>query len=253
MAARTRTLDLLRGDLLYLADIPSGSTRHPTANLNRILNTSWQKMRAMVSEMCGIYLKPASGTLTAGLTSPYAFGTLSLPDDLASLYAFDVTVAANDIRTVDVVPFSERNEYQSRFGASLGIPEVCHIYNVGTESTTTVTVGKLAIFPAPIQAFAYTLWYLPVWVDIADANSATYVFDGLDGWEDWVLQDAVCMIAERDNDMAATYQIAQLERAKAEDRIRTSAARIQRVGPTGRVDVARRQRIAARAEFFRRP
>ena len=254
MAARTITLDVLRADLLYLADIPSSSTRHTTANLNRILNKSWQRMRAMVSDNGHqAYLKAASGTLTAGLTSPYPFGTLSLPDDLASLYGFHVTVATNDIRPVDVVPFSQVTEYQTRFGGSTGIPTACHIYNIGTESTTTVTAGKLAILPAPQAAYAYTLWYLPIWVDISDGNSATYVFNGLDGWEDWVLQDAVCMIAERDNDMAATYQIAQLERAKAEARILNSATRLQRIGPATRVDAARRERIASRQETFRRP
>jgi hypothetical protein len=199
------------------------------------------------------YLKPASGTLTAGLTSPYAFGTLTLPTDLVSLYAFDVTIAANDIREVDLVPFSERNAYQSRFGGSLGIPVACFIYNVGTESTTTVTAGTAALFPAPQQAYAYTLWYLPSWVDISSANAATYVFDGVAGWEDWVVQDVVCKVAERDNDMAQTYQIAQIERQRAEDRIIADCNRIHRIGPTTRVDASRRARLNGRGELLRRP
>lgn len=251
MAARTRTLGNLLADLQYLADIPAGSARHPDAKLYRLLNTSWQAMRTMVSDNGhSAYLKAASGTLTAGLTSPYPFGTLSLPDDLASLYAFHITVAANDIRKVEPIPFSEATEFQSHFGGSLGIPLGFHIYNIGTESTTTVTAGKLAIFPGPIAAYAYTLWYLPIWVDLSDA---THVFNGLDGWEDWVLQNAVCLIAERDNDMAATYQIAQNERAKAEARILNAAARLQRVGPHTRVDAARASRGNARAEYWRRP
>lgn len=251
MAARTRTLAQLRADVQYYADVVSGSARHPDSNINRLINESWQELRMLVSDNGHqAYMKATSGNLTAGATSPFAFGTLSIPDDLVSLYAVDVTIAANDVRSLDVVPFSERNEWRSSFGTNTGIPIACHIYNIGTESTTTVTAGKLAILPAPDAAYAYTLWYLPSWVDI---STDAHVFDGVAGWEKWVIQDCVCKIAERDNDMAQTYAIAQVERQRAEEKILRDAARLQRVGPHTRVDAARRTRASARAEYWRRP
>ncbi len=254
MATRSRTLANLLADVQYAADIQASSTRHTDASLYRLLNESIQKLRVMVSNQGHpLYLKPSSGTLTAGLTSPYAFASASLPDDLVSLYAFDVTVASNDVREVDIVPFSERNSYQSRFGGSLGIPVACYVYNIGTESTTTVTVGKVAVFPAPQQAYAYTFWYLPSWVDISSANAATYVFNGLAGWEDWVVQDVVCKAVQRDNDARGTYAIAQAERQKAEERIIADCNRIHRIGPSTRVDASRRSRVNGRGEVLRRP
>lgn len=251
MAARTRTLAQLRGDVQYRADVASGSQRHPDANINRLINESWQKLREIVSDNGHeLYLKASSGNLTAGITSPYSFNVLSLPTDLVRLYAMDVTVTSTDIRTMDVVPFSERNEWRSVYGSLTGVPQCVHIFNIGTESTTTTVAGSLAIHPAPDQAYAYTLWYLPSWTDI---STDTFVFDGVAGWEEFVVWDAVMSIAARDNDMQNCATIARAERDIALQRILKGANSVQRIGPGTRVDAARRMRSNGRADIWRRP
>lgn len=249
--ARTRTLAQLRADVQYRADIVPGSQRHPDANINRLINESWQKMRVLVSDNGHqLYLKASSGNLTPGLTSPYAFGTLALPTDLIQLYAVDVSVTSTDVRSLDVISFTERNEWRSVYGSQVGVPTACHIFNVGTESTTTVTAGTLMIAPAPDLAYAYTLWYLPSWTDVStDAN----VFNGYAGWEEFVIWDVVLKLAARDNDMQNTAAIAQGERAAALEAMLKVANAVQRVGPATRVDASRRTRTNSRADIWRRP
>jgi len=251
VAARTRTLAQLRGDVQYKGDFTSASLRHPDASVNRLINESWQKLRSIVSDNGHqLYLKSLSGNLTAGVTSPYAFGTLALPSDLVQLYAIDVTVTLTDIRALDAISFSERNEWRSVYGALTGVPTCFHVFNMGTEVTTTVTAGTVALMPAPDQAYAYSLWYLPSWVDI---SSDTSVFDGVAGWEDYVVWDVVVSIAARDNDMGQTAQIAMAERSVALERILKGANSVQRAGPGSRVDAVRRSRTNSRADLWRRP
>src|SRR5678809_101704 len=135
---------------------------------------------------------------SAGKTSPYSWGTVTLPADCARIYGFDVTVATNDVRTLFPISFTERNEYLGAYGQGLGIPEGFFAYNIGVEVGTAVTPGKVGILPAPIQAYSYNLWYLPSWTPITDD---TYVFDGVEGWDDWVAWDCTLKVAAADNDM----------------------------------------------------
>jgi hypothetical protein len=250
--AYTKTLLELRTRIRKLADCVGDTTtgRHTTAELNSMINESWQRMRALASKNTRIYLKPATATMTAGKTSPYAWGTVSMPADCARIYGFDVTVASNDIRSLHEVSFTERNEYEGRFGQSLGIPAGFFVYNIGTEVTTTVTPGKVGILPAPMAAYSYTLWYLPSWTAI---TNDTYVFDGVEGWDDWVAQDVVIKLAESDNNRMETAQIATQEREKVEASVAGSSASFSQTGPVRRIDVAGMRARAASNYYPRRP
>ncbi len=248
MAARTRSLGSLWADIQYRADIPASSDRHPDSNGYRMISESWQALREIVSDNGHqLYLKPAVATLTQGATSPYAFGTISLPDDCIRLYGFDVTVSSNDIRALEPVAFAMRNEYRSVYGVATGIPMGFHIFNMGTELGASVTPGTVGVFPAPDQAYPYTLWYLPSWIDL---TNPAYVFNGIAGWEEFIVWDVCLKIAARDNDMAGTAAIATQERAAALERILKGANNIQRVGPATRIDAARMSRMNNRKGTF---
>lgn len=239
--ARTRTLAELAADVRYLADIEGATARHPDANIYRLINESWQSLR----ELCTanghrLYLTSATGNLVAGATSGASFGTLDLPASCVRVFALDVVDSSGRRHTLDPIDFSQRNEFFDVSNLpSTGLPRAFHIYNVGTESTTTVTQGKLALLPAPDSTYAYTLWYLPAWTDLTNTS---HVFNGVAGWEEWVLWDVVLKICARDNDMQATAQIATQERAKAEQQILAAANNVQRAGPAVRIDAAARQR-----------
>ncbi len=250
--ASTKTLLEMRTRLRKAADCVNDTTtgRHTTAQLNVILNDSWQAMRAIASKTSQIYQKPAVATMPVGKTAPYSWGTVSLPADCVRIYGFDVTVTANDVRTLLPMSFTERNGYTSIYGQGTGVPVCFFPYNIGVEVTTTVTPGVVGILPAPAQAYSYTLWYLPKWTAITDD---TYVFDGVEGWDDWVIWNSVLEIASADNDMAQTAQIATQERAQAEQRVIHGGHNFHQAGPVRRVDVAAMRRQNTTDLYRRRP
>ena len=247
----TITLANLRNLVRWRSDTLGLTTRHPDSNLNTDINASWQSMRELVSDNGHqLYLANTTGTMTPGPLAGFSFGTIQWPTGAARIYAIDVTVAANDIRSLDPVPFSQRNDFRDAFGQSSGIPVGFHVYNIGSENATGITSGTIAVFPAPTTAYPYAIWYLPQWVAIT--NDA-YVFNGMANWEDWVVWDCVVRLASRDNNMANTYQIAIGEREKAEQRLLRAANSVQRVGPGRRVDIAARSRWTKRLAFWRYP
>lgn len=231
-------------DVRYRANIEGETARHPDANLERLINESWQEFREVISDAgYPYYLKAKSGTLTAGPMTPdasvptlqAAFGTLPLPADCLRVYAVDVEI---DGKMVELEPlaFERRNAYQLN-ATKIGRPQGFYPYDMGQESTTTVTAGALAIIPASDSAYRYTLWYLPVWTDI----STTSVFNGLASGEQWVIWDVCVKVTARDNDRQNIFQIAMAERAREQERL-TTMATAQRAGPR-RVHDTRTQRI----------
>jgi hypothetical protein len=247
-----KTLLELRTKIRKFSDCVGDTTtgRHTTAQINDMLNSSWQAMRAVVSGNTHLYLKPATATMTAGKLSPFSWGSVTLPADCARIYGFDLTVTATDVRTLLPGSFTERNEYVGLYGQGTGVPVIFFAYNIGVEVTTTVTPGKVAVLPAPSQAFSYNLWYLPSWTPI---TNDTYVFDGMEGWDDWVVWDVVLKLAAADNDMTATAQIATQEREKAQIRLTAGGSDFHQAGPVKRIDVMAIRKRNAATIYNRRP
>lgn len=250
--ASAKTLLQMRTRVRKLADCVGDTStgRHTDTQINTIINESWQAMRELASERTQIYLKPSSATMTAGKTSPYSWGTVTLPGDCVRIYGFDVTVTSTDVRTLLPLQFTERNEYVGLYGQGTGVPVGFFPYNIGVESTTTVTAGTVGILPAPAQGYSYTLWYLPAWTAI---STDTYVFDGIAGWDDWVSWDSVLKLAAADNDMTATAQIATQERELAKQRLVAGSTSFHQAGPTRRVDTAGLRRLNSTDIYRRRP
>ncbi len=243
--ARTRTVTELIADVRYRANIEGETARHPDANIQRLLNESWQELRELVSDAgYPYYLKAKSGTLTAGAMTPdsasdpalkAAFGTLPLPTDCLRVYGVDIEIDGGMVE-LEPLAFERRNAYQvgsTRAGRPIGF----YPYDMGQESTTTVTAGALAIMPAPDTTYKYTLWYLPIWTDI----STTSVFNGFASAEQWVIWDTVLKICARDNDRAGTAAVAAGERTREAERLKTMAT-AQRAGPR-RVHDSRSRRL----------
>ncbi len=85
---------------------------------------------------------------------------------------------------------------------------------------------KIAIMPASDQAYAYNVWYLPVLADLA-ADGDT--FDGVAGWEDFIVWDVVCRLIIRDQYMTA-YQTATQYRQELWADILRNATRVSSAG-----------------------
>lgn len=252
--SRSVALSVIRARVRFLADLgPDATTgRYPTATVNREINAAWQRLRHLASKNGHqLYLKSTTPTtMTVGPLAGYSFGTIPLPADCVAVYGLDVTINSTDIRTIYPGDFGDRNYFHDAWGGLVGPPEAFHIYNFGVESAASIAAGVCAIFPAPDRAYTYSLWYIPSWVDRAND---TDVFDCVEGWDDWVIQDCVIKFAQGDNDRANTYRIAVDEREKTEKMVLARATKIQRVGPSGRQDVRAIKASLREVDRYRRP
>lgn len=204
----------------------------PDSTLDDWINESIQDLRLELSnDEVEYHMTVASGTLTQGVVSGTAHGSLDLPLDCFAVYGLDITV---DGQLVNVPPmsFAERNDYQSGI-TKTGVPSGFHIMNAGTESAATVSAGKVILAPAPDASYSYRLWYLPAWTDLADD---AHVFNGIAGSEQWVIWDVCAKVAMRINDAKAQDAIATRERDIAMRRIRATLKRMNRAGPVRRRD-----------------
>jgi hypothetical protein len=232
MAARSRTLLELRAAVRGRCMIESESQLVSDALLNEWINESIQDFRLELSnEDVEAFMTVATGTLTTGVVSGAAHGSLPLPDSAYAVYGLDITVAD---RLVNVPPmsFAERNDFQCGTQKT-GVPAGFHITNIGAESDATVGAGTIILAPAPDAAYAYRLWYLPVWTDL-DAD--TDVFNTVGGGDRWVVWDVCVKVAARTNDAKNQAAIATSERDRAMARIIRTIKRMNRAGAVRRRD-----------------
>lgn len=193
---RTATLSQLRSDIANLCDFAQGATtRYTPALLNRIINQSIQRFRERLSaEGTTHFLVSYSGTLL-GPTSPFAFESIDISGispGVVRTYGLDVTIQGIP-RTLPFRPFEERNTYSE---TGFGYPIAWSQYQT----------YKLAVMPS-VSGFVFTLWYLPVQADLVSDDDT---FDGVAGWENWVVWDCVCQLAARDQYATAAQLYGQL-------------------------------------------
>jgi len=233
------TLAELIARIRWRADIVSQTARHSDADLTTEINKSWVALRTKVSDVgSGLYLKWSTpATMTVGALTGHSFGTCALPADCVRIYGFDLTIDSGQIVSLVQGSMIERNSYRDQWNRVTGRPEKFFVYNIGAESTTSVTAGVIGLLPAPDLAYSYSIAYLPTWTPIAYTNT-TYVFDGFDGWDDWVVLDVVLKIAQRDNDMQQMAAMASAERDRAWLERVLIDAQVNRAGPVRRVDTA---------------
>ena len=232
MAARAKTLLQMRTAVRERNMIEVELDLFPNSLLNGWINESWQDLRLELSnDEIEYFLTTQTGTLTAGVVSGTAHGSLALPSDAHAVYGLDLVVDGHVV-SVPPMSFQQRNDFQCGT-TKTGVPAGFHITSVGLESTTTVGTGTIILSPAPDAAYAYRLWYLPAWVDLT--NDA-HVFNGIAGCEQWVIWDVSVKVAVRTNDSKGQESSALREREITMRRIKATIKKMNRAGPTRRRD-----------------
>jgi hypothetical protein len=239
--SRLVTLLQLRTDISAQADIVGGTGRYPTATLNRFINQSIQRFREKLSsEGAQHFLTNVTGTITAGATAPYPFAVIDLTavsPSVVRVYGVDVTLTSGVVTTLSHSPFQQRTD----FGGPIVTGEPRAWSNFNTR--------KIAIMPATNQSYPYNVWYLPVLADLAlDADT----WDGVAGWEDFIVWDVVCRLIIRDQYLTA-YQTATGYRQELWADILRNATRVtsaggaalgrDSMGDRGMLDSWRRNRV----------
>jgi hypothetical protein len=217
--SRTVSLLQLRTDIADQCDFStSTSGRYTPTLLNRLINQSIQRFRERISATGSTrFLVSATGSIARGTTGTYAFQTLdlsALSPSVVRVYGLDITVGGRVV-TLAHRPFAEHNEFitdQTMTGQPIAWAEF--------------QTRSLAILPAPDATYPYTVWYLPVLADLVGDGDT---FDGVAGWEVWVMWDCVCQLIARDQYEAAyTQAIAERDLAWAD--IQRSATRVTQAG-----------------------
>lgn len=235
--ARTRTLAELRNDVRWQFDFESMTARVTDARLTRAINQSIQEFRELISDAGNPYFLVTStngATLTAGATSPYPFGALTVSSFSPAIlrpYGFDIKVG-NQWTELAPVNFGQRNDFQNDWlnGSTTGQPRVFFQFNA----------AQIAYAPASDAAYEYKIYYLPTLTDLsADGDT----FDGIAGWEEWVVFNAGSKLLLRDN-QGEQFAAFAAERQRLLEGILSKSNHRQRAGATGRSDVRGRRKRA---------
>jgi hypothetical protein len=101
---------------------------------------------------------------------------------------------------------------------------------------------RLRIFPVPNQVFILAVNYVPACVRADDTTDEVY-YDGVSGWEEWIIWDCVAkMLAKQESDAS----FAMASRAAVEVRIRGLAGGLDRLHPERAQDWQGSRRVVSR-------
>lgn len=230
--SRNVTLTQLQTDIQAQADFVGAATtgRYPLTTVTRFINQSIQAFRERLSnEGATHFLVSATGSLTSGATSPYPFNVLDLSavnPSIVRLYGIDLTLNGGRVKSLSFTPFTERASFEGPVVTSE--PRAWSVFNT----------RKVAIMPPPNQTYTYVAWYLPV---LTDLSSGSDTFDGVAGWEDFIVWDVVCRMLMRDQ-TATAFQLASGYRSEIWQNVLRNATRVVKAGGAvlGRDSMGRR-------------
>lgn len=202
--ARTITLLDLRDEIGTLTQTDGATGRWSVARVNRRINMSISRFRAKLASFgISYYLKTQSGTLTSGTA------TVAVPADHVQTEGISVAYQGSDYYPLEPWSWEHRDLYdeaQGGYGQPLG-------YRVMGDSMT--------IYPIPQGDYPYRWHYLPTHTDL---SSDTDTFDGVSGWENWVIADVSQYILTAESDGERLGAVLQIK-AEAEAELNRYAAR----------------------------
>lgn len=200
--ANSRTLTVLLADVREAGDIEGLTDRHPDAQLIKWINLCWRRLRTKLAQ-AGMPGLTTPTTIAALPTTPPVtteqYLEVSWPDGAVGVYGVDVLLGQR-WTPLHPMSFAQRRDFQDR-GATGDAPSHWLPLTLPAESTTTITAGKIGLFPLCTGGVNYRIWYLPVWVDI---TTGANVFYGHDLWFEWLIQTVVRRIAQKDDDAQNT-------------------------------------------------
>lgn len=236
MADLSKTVDEILTHVREQADIVSLTDRHTDAMLVRMFNLSWRELRTRLSNAGFSYFLQATSAAalpTSVAVSGEQYLEVDYPTSAVGIYGFDVGIGDRWV-PLRQGSFAERRDYQDRYATTRlsKAPEVFVVRTVPVESTTSLTAGKIMLFPADTTGKDYRIWYLPVWGDIAAADAGDHVVYGHDIWFNWVVLDMCIRVHRRDNDSDGA--LASEERAQQElwQAIVRAVRNVESAGPT---------------------
>lgn len=175
--ARTRTLAQLRTEIQNRGDLRS--IRHPDAQVDRNINQSIAELYdLLINADPDYYLSSDDISVTSG-TANYA-----LASDFYKAVGVDVQDTDSNWYVMRKFNFAERNQLQ----------------DTGTERLDAryrIMGSNLRLRPTPAWTGTVRLWYIPA-PTVLTSDSDT--FDGISGWEEFVIVDGIIKARVKDEE-----------------------------------------------------
>lgn len=150
------------------------------ATFNNYINASCQQLYEKMIEAYGSdYWVQSPFTITTdGVNDQFA-----LPTDFFKLLGTDLQIsttgnAASGWVTLWRFNFAQRNQYT--------LPNIQSLWG-RTNLKYKLVGGNIWFIPLPMAAINLRLWYAPRFTPLASDSD---VFDGINGWEEWVINDS---------------------------------------------------------------
>lgn len=200
--ARTVTLTSLLAQVRQRADIESATVRHPDSQLTEYINQSWAELHDELTQSVQDYLMTSSTISVTNGTDTY-----SLPATFYKLRGIFITIGSSFIE-LNQFQIQELGKYQYAGGWYSDAPMAYHLQG-----------SNIVFKPTPSGAYTVTLYFTPA---PARVSAGSDTFDGIAGWEEFVVWDAAAKVLARD----------ERDPSYAQGKAREQLARITRMAAT---------------------
>jgi hypothetical protein len=225
----SRSLTRLLADVRYVGDQQSLTDRHPDADITNRLNASVRSLRALVTANGLPYFltNTAAATLAGTRVTDESYSEVPWPATAVQIHGVDVEFTGSTGDWYPLTPITWVQRRTLAYAWERQGPRAFAVRAIPTGSGSSTVAGAIALFPGA-DSGRYKIWFLP---EFTDLSSGTDVLLGLPEWHEWIVQDVVRTLAERDDDQRETYQIATAKQAEAEARLLASVGRVVSAGP----------------------
>lgn len=223
-----RTLASLRTEVRQRADMESEDTFLTDAEIDGLIKQSYCAYLDLICDCEGEELSP-SQLKSATINTVAGTAVYDLPLDFYRLKGIDADYGGPRPVALQPYRFHDRNRGAGGWGGRFADIR----YRVsGKEAAAATPRYRVTLTPTPDSARVLTVWYTPYPDFTLDSNAGR--FDGVNGWEEWVVCDAAAKCCEKEE----TFRADLIKRRdEAGDRIRALAARLDAAHPETMTDV----------------
>lgn len=217
----TISLGDLDTELVFEAAIDGATARHAVARRYALINRVYKRLRSLVSHHGEDFFRvPGVATNTPARAAGEDWIELEWPTAAAEIIGIDIH-HTGEWRELSPGSWAQRRVFA---GARSGVVGEWTVLSQPQSSTTTVTTGKIAIWPHNLTG-QHKIHYLPHWVNLTDSTHVLVMFPL---WLEWVLTAATMVLIQRDNNKRDTFLAARDRNADIEAKIILQTRRSKR-------------------------
>jgi hypothetical protein len=230
--ARSVSLVTLRTRIYRRADLVGATSRFPTSEVDEEINESIAALLRKLAKGRGhdFYEKEQSITTVAGQS------LYQMADDFLELISVEFEAGGGDIVYVEPFSRADRPELRSTNPGWSG-----QVFRYRIRGKVAVNAGasespdNIEFLPVPQSGRVVKLYYVPAPGKLV---ADTDIFDGIAGFEEWVVLDVAAKLMQRNNRLDRV-QMLRAERDVIEADVIDHAPKRSRSGPPTVVDVMR--------------